>query len=70
MITIPKAKHQKCNNFSIFQEAEMDETLNKKKGFKAPSTPVLMFAMIVILAVAICLILTFCTITQWGIGLQ
>ena len=48
----------------------MDETLNKKKGFKAPSTPVLMFAMIVVLAVAICLILTFCTITQWGIGLQ
>lgn len=29
----------------------MDETLNKKKGFKIPSTPVLMFIMIVVLAI-------------------
>jgi len=29
----------------------MDETLNKKKGFKAPSTPVLMIIMIIVLAV-------------------
>lgn len=29
----------------------MDETLNKKKGFRAPSTPVLMIIMIIVLAI-------------------